>query len=74
MSKVDQAYEMFKQHEASPPLSKNQPRIAGAIMWERSLFHRIKRTVLKFQTMDEMLSTETGKQVKEFLVRRLKDM
>ena len=60
---VDQAFDMFKEYEASPPVSKNQPPVAGAIMWERSLFHRIKRTVLKFQTMEEMLSTETGKQV-----------
>ena len=63
INQVDQAFEMFKEHEDSPPISKNQPPVAGAIMWERSLFHRIKRTVLKFQTMDEMLNTEIGKQV-----------
>jgi len=31
-----------------PPISKNQPPVAGAINWERSMFHRIKRPMLRF--------------------------
>ena len=45
-------------------MSKNQPPAAGAIMWCRSLFQRIKGTVLRFQTMKELFDSETGKAVR----------
>lgn len=32
-------------------------------MWARSLFQRIKGTVLRFQTMKELLDSEAGKTV-----------
>ncbi|XP_057295129.1 dynein axonemal heavy chain 10-like [Hydractinia symbiolongicarpus] len=60
---VDLTYEMFKEQESNPPICKNHPPVAGAIMWERSLFHRIKGTILKFQVMEDMLNSETGKLV-----------
>ncbi|EDO35852.1 predicted protein [Nematostella vectensis] len=41
---------------------ENQPPVAGAISWERSLFYRIKRTILRFQEMEDMLNNEHGKQ------------
>ena len=60
---VDQVYDMFKEHESDPPISKNHPPVAGSILWERSLFLRIKGTILKFQIMEDMLNSETGKLV-----------
>jgi len=39
---------MFKELMQNPPISKNQPPVAGAINWERSMFHRIKRPMLRF--------------------------
>ena len=54
---------MFKAGEGNPPICKNQPPVAGAILWERSLFFRIKGTILKFQVMEGMLNSETGKLV-----------
>lgn len=56
-------YSLFKAHADHPPVFKNQPPVAGAISWERSLFHRIKRTILRFQEMDDMLNSEQGKAV-----------
>ena len=61
---MDQIYEMYKEFESKPPITKNQPPVAGAIFWERSLFYRIKGTILKFQVMEEMLNSETGKLVR----------
>ena len=52
---------MFKAGEGNLPICKNQPPVAGAILWERSLFFRIKGTILKFQVMEGMLNSETGK-------------
>ncbi|XP_072163343.1 dynein axonemal heavy chain 10-like [Diadema setosum] len=58
---VDTVQALFKQYKHSPPVSKNQPPVAGAIAWERSLFHRIKHTIIRFQSMEDMLSSEYGK-------------
>jgi dynein heavy chain len=61
MKEVDTINDLFQENRDSPPVSKNQPPAAGAIMWCRSLFQRIKGTVLRFQTMKELFDSETGK-------------
>lgn len=48
-----------------PPLAKNHPPIAGAIAWERSLFNRMKHTIIRFQATDHMLLSEQGKAVSQ---------
>ena len=60
---VDSINQLFLQHKDNPPLSKNQPPVAGAISWSRSLFQRIKHTVLRFQTMKELIDSDAGKAV-----------
>ncbi|KAL7749213.1 hypothetical protein RI367_005365 [Sorochytrium milnesiophthora] len=60
---VDIIDEIFRKNEANPPLAKNQPRVAGSIAWSRSLFQRIKKTVVRFQSMPEMLQSEQGRAV-----------
>ena len=32
--------ELFLQHKSAPPLTKNQPPVAGAIHWSDSLFRK----------------------------------
>ena len=54
---------MFQEQKNDPPLNKCQPPVAGAIAWERSLFHRIKHTIIRFQTEEDMMNSEMGKQV-----------
>ena len=54
---------LYQEGKAAPPLFKNQPPVAGSIFWERSLFLRMKNTIIKFLTMDEMMLTERGKAV-----------
>eukprot|EP00062_Callorhinchus_milii_P021625 gi/632978548/ref/XP_007905975.1/ PREDICTED: dynein heavy chain 10, axonemal [Callorhinchus milii] len=61
---VDIVNNLFTNHMENPPLYKNQPPIAGAIFWERSLFNRIKQTIVHFQEMPEMLASEQGKAAK----------
>ncbi|XP_071945421.1 dynein axonemal heavy chain 10-like [Antedon mediterranea] len=58
---VDMVHALFKEHNNNPPVSKNQPPVAGAIAWERSLFYRIKHTIIRFQSMEEMMASEYGK-------------
>ena len=60
---VDAMHALFKANADKPPIFKNQPPVAGAISWERSLFLRIKHTILRFQEMEDMLNSEQGKLV-----------
>ena len=60
---VDSINSLFDEYKEKPPISKTQPPVAGAITWCRSLFQRIKHTVLRFQTMKELIDSEAGKAV-----------
>ena len=60
---VESINQLFLQYKGNPPVAKNQPPVAGAISWSRSLFQRIKHTVLRFQTMKELIDSEAGKAV-----------
>ena len=52
--------DLFHEGAESPALYKNQPPVAGSIFWERSLFHRMKHTIVRFLTMDEMMEGHEG--------------
>jgi len=60
---VDVMDALFEESRDDPPVYKNQTPVAGAIYWEKSLFHRMKRTVLRFMTLEAMMQTEQGKVV-----------
>jgi dynein heavy chain len=62
---IDAIYAIFKSEKAEPPKTKNLPPVAGAIYWSDSLFQRIKKPMVLFQTSSGMLSTEKGKEIKE---------
>ncbi|XP_037672459.1 dynein heavy chain 10, axonemal isoform X6 [Choloepus didactylus] len=73
---VDIVNKIFVQNLDSPPLYKNHPPVAGAIYWERSLFYRIKQTILRFQEVEGILDSERGREVKQKYLevgRRMKD-
>lgn len=55
---------LFKEFREEPPLYKNQPPVAGAIHWEKSLFSRIKHTIIRFMTLEEMMASDQGKSVR----------
>ncbi|TPX63919.1 hypothetical protein SpCBS45565_g06282 [Spizellomyces sp. 'palustris'] len=60
---VDIIDEIFRNHKDNPPCTKNQPKVAGAIAWSRSLFYRIKKTIVRFQSLQEMLASDQGRAV-----------
>jgi dynein heavy chain len=60
---IDIVNKIFVQNLESPLLYKNHPPVAGAIYWERSLFYRIKHTILRFQEVEEILDSERGQEV-----------
>lgn len=60
---VDMINELFEQHKDNPPVSRNQPPVAGSIYWGRSLFNRIKHTIVHFLEVPEMLESEEGRAV-----------
>jgi dynein heavy chain len=60
---VDIIEEIFKKHKDNPPCAKNQPKVAGAIAWSHSLFERIKKTIVRFQSLQEMVSSDQGRAV-----------
>ncbi|XP_052023863.1 dynein axonemal heavy chain 10 [Apodemus sylvaticus] len=62
---IDIVNKIFVQNQDNPPLYKNHPPVAGAICWERSLFYRIKHTILRFMEVEELLDSERGQQVKQ---------
>ena len=44
---------------------KNQPPVAGAITWEKSLFHRIKHIMLQFLPVKELMANNQGREARE---------
>ncbi|XP_077015711.1 dynein axonemal heavy chain 10 isoform X3 [Tamandua tetradactyla] len=73
---VDIVNKIFVQNLDTPPLYKNHPPVAGAIYWERSLFYRIKQTILRFQEVEEILDSDRGREVKQKYLevgRRMKE-
>uniref|UniRef100_A0A2K5RGE7 Dynein axonemal heavy chain 10 n=1 Tax=Cebus imitator TaxID=2715852 RepID=A0A2K5RGE7_CEBIM len=59
---IDIINKIFVQNLENPPLCKNHPPVAGAIYWERSLFFRIKHTILRFQEVQEILDSDQGQE------------
>lgn len=64
-NELEQVEETFNNHKLNPLISKNQPPVAGAIIWARSLYHRVKKPIMRFRTMENLLSSEKGQHVKE---------
>ena len=65
---------IFRDHNAAPPLTKNQPPVAGAIHWSESLFQRIKQPIKKFLTEESILATSKGKDIRKTYVQVAKLM
>ncbi|XP_034494845.1 dynein heavy chain 10, axonemal isoform X4 [Ailuropoda melanoleuca] len=62
---IDIINKLFVQNLDNPTLYKNHPPVAGAIYWERSLFFRIKHTILRFQEVEGILDSDRGREVKQ---------
>ncbi|XP_025092040.1 dynein heavy chain 10, axonemal-like isoform X1 [Pomacea canaliculata] len=67
---------MFQEEKSSPPVYKNKTPLAGRIEWCRALFHRIKHTVIRLNSLEAMMITDLGKETrKKYLEigRRMKE-
>ncbi|XP_041853005.1 dynein heavy chain 10, axonemal [Melanotaenia boesemani] len=62
---VNSINEVFKAQKDNPPLSKNEPPVAGAIRWASMMLHQIKQTILPFLKVPEMLDSEQIKMAKD---------
>ncbi|XP_027593384.2 dynein heavy chain 10, axonemal isoform X1 [Pipra filicauda] len=71
---VENVKQIFLQNLKNPPLYKNHPPVAGAIFWSRSLFYRIKHTIIRFQEVEELLASERGQKVKQIYLQVAKKM
>ncbi|XP_012272400.1 dynein heavy chain 10, axonemal [Orussus abietinus] len=49
---------IFNRGKRNPPLLVYHPPLAGAIYWERQLFHRLKGPVLMFQQVEELKNSD----------------
>ncbi|NXT57793.1 DYH10 protein, partial [Pluvianellus socialis] len=71
---VENIKQIFVKNFKDPPLYKNHPPVAGAIYWSRSLFYRIKQTIIRFQEVEELLASERGREVKQIYLQVAKRM
>lgn len=62
---VDTMENLFVTQRDHPPLHKNHPPVSGSIYWERSLFHRIKHVIIRFQSLEDMMQSDMGKAVRK---------
>lgn len=74
-NEAENVQNIFLDNREHPPLTKNQPPVAGSIHWSMSLFQRLKKPIARFQE-EGMLHTTMGKQIKTKYVevaRQMKD-
>lgn len=60
---IDQTTTIFEENKHAPPVTKNQPPIAGAIKWARALLARLKQTMIKLHSTEEEIIRTTGAQL-----------
>ncbi|CAM4781636.1 unnamed protein product [Rotaria magnacalcarata] len=73
-NEVTEINSIFQHSKTNPPVNKNQPPFSGAIAWSRSLFRRIKHTMLRLHTKEALMQTELGKQIKSYYLRVAREM
>uniref|UniRef100_A0A2I3GCS9 Dynein axonemal heavy chain 5 n=1 Tax=Nomascus leucogenys TaxID=61853 RepID=A0A2I3GCS9_NOMLE len=60
---IDMISKLYTKQKYDPPLARNQPPIAGKILWARQLFHRIQQPMQLFQQQPAVLSTAEAKPI-----------
>ncbi|OWK54873.1 Dynein heavy chain 10, axonemal [Lonchura striata] len=71
---VEIVEQIFVQNLKDPPLYKNHPPVAGAIAWSRSLSHRIRHTITRFQEEEGLLASKRGQDVQQIYLQVTKKM
>ncbi len=67
LREIETTAQIFDKHKDKPPVTKNQPPVAGAIKWARSLLARVKQTMQKLsRTEDDIIrTTDIGQRVEQ---------
>nr|XP_054361159.1 dynein axonemal heavy chain 5 [Mirounga angustirostris] len=60
---IDMISKLYTKQKCDPPLARDQPPIAGKILWARQLFHRIQQPMQLFQQHPAVLQTAEAKPV-----------
>ncbi|XP_012863981.1 dynein axonemal heavy chain 5 [Echinops telfairi] len=60
---IDMISKLYTKHKYDPPLARDQPPIAGKILWARQLFHRIQQPMQLFQQHPTVLRTPEAKPI-----------
>uniref|UniRef100_A0A8C4MPB6 Dynein axonemal heavy chain 5 n=1 Tax=Equus asinus asinus TaxID=83772 RepID=A0A8C4MPB6_EQUAS len=60
---IDMIAKLYTKQKCDPPLARDQPPIAGKILWARQLFHRIQQPMQLFQQHPTVLRTAEAKPV-----------
>ncbi|OAF64588.1 hypothetical protein A3Q56_07698, partial [Intoshia linei] len=61
---VDNINLLFNKKRNDPDIYRSLPVTAGSIYWEKALFHRIKHTIVRFLSVENMLNSDIGKMTK----------
>lgn len=56
---------LFEKGQQKLVVSKNMPPVAGSISWARSIFYRIKRSIIKFLTKEDTLDKDYFQLIKK---------
>eukprot|EP00921_Rhytidocystis_pertsovi_P026129 GHVQ01042147.1.p2 GENE.GHVQ01042147.1~~GHVQ01042147.1.p2 ORF type:complete len:171 (+),score=11.43 GHVQ01042147.1:598-1110(+) len=60
--------ELFLLSKDNPPLGRSRPRVAGSILWSRSILHRLKQPILAFRNTPQLLDSSEGQAIsKQYL-------
>nr|XP_048312992.1 dynein axonemal heavy chain 5 [Myodes glareolus] len=62
-TEIDLISKLYTKQKYDPPLARNQPPIAGKILWARQLFQRLEQPMDLFQQQPSVLRTEEAKPV-----------
>ena len=62
---LERLQELFEAQKECPPIYRNYPPVAGAVSWARALYHRAKKPIMRFRTMNDLLKSTHGEEVKE---------
>lgn len=54
---------LYVKQKGDPPLARDQPPVAGKILWARQLFHRVQQPMQLFQQHPAVLQTAEAKPV-----------
>ncbi|XP_073933825.1 dynein axonemal heavy chain 5 isoform X2 [Castor canadensis] len=60
---IDMISKLYTKQKYDPPLARDQPPIAGKILWARQLFHRLEKPMQQFQQHPTVLRNAEAKPV-----------